>query len=47
MNVIKRGNVNDDKIGSPHSTYNDVANVHKYSFRGFFKFMGKSDDKTR
>ena len=29
------------KLENPHSTFYDVANVHKDSFRGFFKFMGK------
>ena len=41
----QRGNVNEDKkkIGNPHSTFDDVANVHKDSIRRIFEFMGKSD----
>ena len=27
------------KLGNPHSTYHDVANVHKDSIRGIFELI--------
>ena len=31
------------KLGNPHSTFDDVANVPKDNIRGIFEFMGNSN----